>query len=88
MRPTLSPSPCPISAPVIDSISRIPGPPTGPSPRITTTSPADDLPRLDRLEARLLAVEDLRRAGDAPLLQPRDLRHRPLGREVARAGSR
>ena len=27
-------------APVTESISRMPGPPTGPSPRITTTSPA------------------------------------------------
>ena len=44
--PTLSPSPWPTSAAVTASISRMPGPPTGPSPRMTTTSPALDLPRL------------------------------------------
>ncbi len=37
-------------APVGLSISRMPGPPTGPSPRITTTSPALTLP------ARMAAV--------------------------------
>src|SRR5579875_3312852 len=36
---TDSPSPSPTSAPVTPSISRIPGPPRGPSYRITTTSP-------------------------------------------------
>src|SRR5690606_7509076 len=43
-RPSVSsstslPSPAPLIAPVTASISRIPGPPRGPSPRITTTSP-------------------------------------------------
>ena len=37
--PTVSPSPVPIVAEVADSISRMPGPPFGPSSRITTTSP-------------------------------------------------
>ena len=36
---TESPSPSPTIAPVTASISRIPGPPAGPSLRITTTSP-------------------------------------------------
>ncbi len=37
---TSLPSPAPLIAPVIASISRIPGPPFGPSYRMTTTSPA------------------------------------------------
>ncbi len=37
---TDSPRPSPTIAAVTDSISRIPGPPAGPSPRITTTSPS------------------------------------------------
>ena len=38
-------SPRPATALVGESISRIPGPPTGPSLRITTTSPATTSPR-------------------------------------------
>ena len=83
MRPIFSPSPCPISAPVTESISRMPGPPTGPSPRITTTSPASIFRAWIACEARLLAVEHLRRAGDAAHLQPGHLRDRPLRGEVA-----
>ena len=41
MKATLSPSPCPIIAEVGLSISLIPGPPFGPSNRITTTSPSE-----------------------------------------------
>ena len=37
---TLSPRPAPTIAPVTASISRMPGPPAGPSLRMTTTSPA------------------------------------------------
>src|SRR5690606_2356598 len=41
---TSLPSPAPLIAPVIASISRMPGPPFGPSYRITTTSPAVIVP--------------------------------------------
>ena len=43
--PTEGPSPAPVRAAVTASISRMPGPPRGPSPRITTTSPAEMAPR-------------------------------------------
>ena len=79
----LSPKPCPDNAAVTESISRIPGPPTGPSPRITTTSPALIVALLDRLETRLLAVEN--RAGPvmSRRLQSRDLGHRAVRRQIA-----
>src|SRR5215472_13755857 len=40
IRHTDSPRPCPTSAPVTCSISRMPGPPFGPSYLMTTVSPA------------------------------------------------
>ena len=49
-------------AAVTASISRMPGPPRGPSYRMTTTSPGCDGAGLDRRERRFLAVEHARRA--------------------------
>ena len=40
IKATVSPNPCPYIAPVVESISRIPGPPLGPSYLIITASPA------------------------------------------------
>ena len=62
-RPSVSsrtslPRPAPLIAPVICSISRMPGPPFGPSQRMTTTSPALQAARGQRVHRGLLAVED------------------------------
>ena len=43
-RATESPSPSPMIAAVTASISRMPGPPAGPSLRMTTTSPGSIFP--------------------------------------------
>ena len=69
--------------PVTDSISRMPGPPTGPSPRITTTSPG--LIFRAWIAAKHASSPSKTFAGPVmlALLQPRHLRHRPLRGEVA-----
>ena len=62
----------------------MPGPPAGPSLRITTTSPVSILPCRDRRHRVLLGLEHARRArvcGEA--LVARELHHAALGREVA-----
>ena len=51
-------------APVIASISRMPGPPLGPSLRITTTSPAVMVLVLEGVHGGPLAVEDARGAAE------------------------
>ena len=83
IRATLSPSPRPMMAPVGLSISRMPGPPRGPSLRITTTSPGAHRAGQDRLRGAFLAVEHARAARRSvqPFLAG-DLGHRALGREV------
>ena len=65
------------------SISRIPGPPFGPSYRITTTSPGLISPDRIASQTTLLRIEDARRAGDPRALDARDFRHRAFGRQVA-----
>ena len=80
---TLSPSPSPTIAAVTWSISRIPGPPTGPSLRITTMSPGLICWSLTAREALLFGLEDPGRAGLLPALGAGDLDHRAFGREVA-----
>ena len=82
-RATSSPRPSPTIAAVTWSISRMPGPPAGPSLRMTTMSPASILPGLDRGEAVLLALEHPRRAGLALALGAGELDDGALGREVA-----
>ena len=80
---TESPSPSPTSAAVTASISRMPGPPAGPSLRITTTSPGwIDLAFTAR-ERVLLALEDARRAAVLHALVAGELHDAALGREVA-----
>ncbi len=61
----------------------MPGPPRGPSLRITSTSPAGVARVGDRGERVLLALEDARRAFEHARLQARDLDQRAVGREVA-----
>ena len=56
------PGPARRAPPVTASISRMPGPPAGPSLRMTTTSPALIPPAGDRRHRVLLALEDARRA--------------------------
>ncbi len=80
---TDSPRPSPTIAAVTASISRIPGPPAGPSPRITTTSPSRDLLRQHRRHRRLLAVEHARGAGVAAALVAGELHHAPVRGHVA-----
>ena len=80
---TESPRPSPWSAAVTASISRIPGPPDGPSLRITTTSPALDRARLDRGERVLLGLEHPRRAAVLPPAVAGELDDAAVGREVA-----
>src|SRR5204862_203543 len=61
MSPTLSPSPAPMIAEVGESISRMPGPPLGPSYRITTMSPG--LMRPARIAASESSSQSNTRAG-------------------------
>ena len=65
------------------SISRMPGPPAGPSPRITTTSPACDLVGEHRRHRGLLAVEHARGADVFAALVAGELDHAAVGRDVA-----
>ena len=61
---TESPSPAPMIAAVTASISRMPGPPLGPSLRITTTSPAVILFSCTASKRGLFAVEHARRSAE------------------------
>ena len=70
-------------AAVTASISRMPGPPAGPSLRITTTSPALDLVREHGRHRGLLAVEHARRADVAAALVAGELDDAAVGRDVA-----
>ena len=70
-------------APVGLSISRIPGPPTGPSPRMTTTSPAFTLPARMAAVARSSPSNTRAVPGERETFLAGDLGHRTLGREVA-----
>ncbi len=80
---TSLPSPRPMIALVGDSISRMPGPPRGPSWRMTMTWPFFTRPSRMRLERRLLALEHDRLAAEALAFLAADLRHRAAGREIA-----
>ena len=80
---TVSPSPSPTIAAVTASISRMPGPPAGPSLRMTTTSPALIWPLRDGRHRRLLALEDARRAAVVAALVAGELDDAALGGEVA-----
>ena len=80
---TCSPRPAPLSAAVTASISRMPGPPTGPSLRMMTTSPACDGAGEHGRHRRLLAVEHARRTLVAAALVAGELDDAALGREVA-----
>ena len=79
----VSPSPSPTIAAVTASISRMPGPPAGPSLRITTTSPALISPGGDGGHRVLLALEHARRARRGAALVAGELDDAALGREVA-----
>ena len=61
----------------------MPGPPRGPSLRITITSPATIRPSSTAWSASLLALEDARRPAVGHPLVPGDLHDAALGREVA-----
>ena len=61
MSPTESPRPAPMIAEVGESISRMPGPPFGPSYRITTTSPFRIWPA--KMAARHASSDSKTRAG-------------------------
>ncbi len=65
------------------SISRIPGPPAGPSLRMTTTSPASMRPGGDRRHGVLLGLEHARRAAVVTALVAGELDHAAVGGEVA-----
>ena len=80
---TESPRPAPTIAAVTPSISRMPGPPFGPSWRMTTTSPCLDAAGLDGFERGFLAVEHARRSAMHAEVVARDLHHAAVGREVA-----
>ena len=80
---TSSPRPSPTIAAVTWSISRIPGPPAGPSLRITITSPGWMSCSATAREALLLGLEHPRRAGLPEALGARELDHAAVGREVA-----
>ena len=80
---TCSPSPSPWIAAVTASISRMPGPPAGPSLRITTTSPARISLREHGGHRRLLAVEHARRADVAAPLVAGELDDAAVRRDVA-----
>ena len=82
-RATLSPRPSPTSAAVTCSISRMPGPPFGPSLRITTTSPGWIVLRHHGGEGVLLALEHARRAAVLGAVVAGELHDAALGREVA-----
>jgi hypothetical protein len=81
---TLSPMPCPYSAAVVDSISRMPGPPLGPFV-------ADDehvaflVGASRRLEALFLAVEHARRAGERSFCMPATFTMAPSGARLPAA---
>ena len=77
------PSPAPLIAPVIASISRMPGPPFGPSQRITTTSFGLQRAGGERVHRGLLAVEDPGRALEDVGVEAGALHHRAVGRERA-----
>ncbi len=83
MSATLSPRPSPTRAAVTESISRMPGPPAGPSLRMTTTSPALMLLGEHGGHRGLLAVEDTRGADVAATLVAGELDDAALGRDVA-----
>ena len=80
---TESPSPSPTIAAVTASISRMPGPPAGPSLRITTTSPGLIWP----LVTAAIAASSPSKTRAGPLcmaaLVAGELDHAALGREVA-----
>ena len=80
---TESPSPSPTIAAVTASISRMPGPPAGPSLRITTTSPGLIWPLVTAAIVGFLALEDARRAAVVAALVAGELDDAALGREVA-----
>ncbi len=85
MRATRLPNGIPLSIEVRASISRIPGPPRGPSLRTTTTSPSRILPSINPWIASSSRLEDPRRAseGHLVLVHRADLHHRALLGEVA-----
>ncbi len=84
MRATFSPSPMPTICEVGASISRIPGPPLGPSNLITITSPSFIFP----LEISSIADSSLSKTTAFPLnfiidgLTPLDLIIAPLGAKL------
>src|SRR5688500_13364305 len=88
---TSLPRPAPLIAPVTASISRIPGPPFGPSYRMTTTSPAVSgppspaslVPRAPTDPRAARAVEHARGPLDPLRVDPRTLHPRTLGSERA-----
>ncbi len=80
---TSSPRPRPISAAVTPSISRMPGPPAGPSLRITMTSPACDRAGLHRGERVFLALEHARAAFEVRRALAGQLQDAAFRREVA-----
>ena len=80
---TCSPMPMPLSAAVTESISRMPGPPAGPSLRMTMTSPFSIVPRDDGGHRLLLALEHPRGALVAAALVAGELDDAAFGREVA-----
>src|SRR5262245_43180179 len=81
---TESPSPMPTSAAVTASISRMPGPPRGPSYRITTASPAPIAPALTAAEAD--SSESNTRAGPLKVVRlcPDSLTTQPSGARLPR----
>ena len=83
MSATSSPSPSPTIAAVTASISRMPGPPAGPSLRMTTTSPALISPLVTAGHRLLLALEDARGALVVDALVAGELHDAAVGGEVA-----
>ena len=85
---TCSPSPTPLSAAVTASISRMPGPPAGPSLRMTMTSPRSIVPRDDGGHRRLLALEHAGRSLVVAALVAGRASRRSRRARGCRAGSR
>src|SRR3954454_20355564 len=76
---TSLPRPAPLIAPVIASISRIPGPPLGPSYRITTTSPAVMVPSSSASNAARSRSKTLAVPSNTSESKPADFTTAPSG---------